>query len=56
MQLHPDALPRFGYMVLGTRLKRLAEQLQAGVAEVFQPGASLAQIVEFIRASIKQPA
>jgi len=29
---------------------------QAGVAEVFQPGASLAQIVEFIRASIKQPA
>lgn len=29
-----DAVASYGHMVLGTRLKRLAEQLQAGVAEV----------------------
>jgi methylmalonyl-CoA mutase C-terminal domain/subunit len=28
---------------------------QQGVAAVFQPGASLEQIVEFIRGSVKQP-
>lgn len=34
-----------------------AERLKAmGVAAVFQPGASLDQIVEFIRASVKQTA
>lgn len=33
-----------------------AQLKQAGVAEVFQPGASLEQIVEFIRASVKQAA
>lgn len=31
-----------------------AQLKQAGVAGVFQPGASLEQIVEFIRASVKQ--
>lgn len=31
-----------------------AQLKQAGVAEVFQPGASLEHIVEFIRASVKQ--
>lgn len=29
---------------------------QQGVAAVFQPGASLEQVVEFIRSSVKQPA
>jgi DNA-binding MarR family transcriptional regulator len=29
-----DLIAELGYLVLGTRLKRLAEQLQAGVAEV----------------------
>jgi methylmalonyl-CoA mutase, C-terminal domain len=29
---------------------------ELGVAEVFQPGASLAKIVDFIRAAVKQPA
>ncbi len=33
-----------------------AQLKQAGVAEVFQPGASLEQIVGFIRASVKQAA
>jgi methylmalonyl-CoA mutase, C-terminal domain len=33
-----------------------AQLKQAGVAEVFQPGASLEQIVEFIRSSVKQVA
>jgi methylmalonyl-CoA mutase C-terminal domain/subunit len=33
-----------------------AELKKAGVAEVFQPGASLAAIVDFIRSSVKQPA
>jgi methylmalonyl-CoA mutase, C-terminal domain len=33
-----------------------AELKKAGVAEVFQPGASLARIVDFIRSSVKQPA
>jgi methylmalonyl-CoA mutase C-terminal domain/subunit len=33
-----------------------AELKALGVAEVFQPGASLSNIVEFIRSSIKQPA
>jgi methylmalonyl-CoA mutase C-terminal domain/subunit len=33
-----------------------AELKALGVAEVFQPGASLDKIVEFIRASVKQPA
>ena len=34
-----------------------AEKLKSGgVAAVFQPGASLDQIVEFIRASVEQPA
>lgn len=34
-----------------------AEKLKAlGVAAVFQPGASLNEIVEFIRTSVKQPA
>jgi methylmalonyl-CoA mutase C-terminal domain/subunit len=32
------------------------ELKKAGVAEVFQPGASLAGIVDFIRSSVKQPA
>ena len=34
MQLPSDAIAGLGYLALGTRLKRLAEQLQAGVAEV----------------------
>jgi methylmalonyl-CoA mutase C-terminal domain/subunit len=33
-----------------------AELKKIGVAEVFQPGASLDGIVEFIRSSVKQPA
>jgi methylmalonyl-CoA mutase C-terminal domain/subunit len=33
-----------------------AELKTLGVAEVFQPGASLDKIVTFIRASVKQPA
>src|SRR6516164_5823501 len=34
-----------------------AEKLKAlGVAAVYQPGASLEEIVEFIRSSVKQPA
>ena len=33
-----------------------AELKALGVAEVFQPGASLDKIVAFIRASVKQPA
>jgi methylmalonyl-CoA mutase C-terminal domain/subunit len=34
-----------------------AEELKRnGVAAVFQPGASLEQIVEFIRSAVKQPA
>ncbi len=33
-----------------------AQLKQQGVAAVFQPGASLEQIVEFIRSSVKQPA
>jgi methylmalonyl-CoA mutase, C-terminal domain len=33
-----------------------AELKRVGVAEVFQPGTSLAEIVEFIRAAVKQPA
>ena len=33
-----------------------AELMALGVAEVFQPGASLDKIVGFIRASVKQPA
>jgi methylmalonyl-CoA mutase C-terminal domain/subunit len=33
-----------------------AELKALGVAEVFQPGASLSNIVEFIRSSVKQPA
>jgi methylmalonyl-CoA mutase, C-terminal domain len=33
-----------------------AELKRLGVAEVFQPGASLTKIVEFIRAAVKQPA
>jgi methylmalonyl-CoA mutase C-terminal domain/subunit len=33
-----------------------AQLKQAGVAEVFQPGASLEKIVEFIRGSVKQAA
>jgi DNA-binding MarR family transcriptional regulator len=32
--MESDVIARLGSMVLGTRLKRLAEQLQAGVAEV----------------------
>ena len=32
--MNNDVIARLGAMVLGTRLKRLAEQLQAGVAEV----------------------
>ena len=32
--MESDVIARLGPMVLGTRLKRLAEQLQAGVAEV----------------------
>lgn len=31
---NPDVVASFGYLALGTRLKRLSEQLQAGVAEV----------------------
>jgi DNA-binding MarR family transcriptional regulator len=34
MQLSDDVIARLGYLVLGTRLKRLAEQLQSGVAEM----------------------
>jgi methylmalonyl-CoA mutase, C-terminal domain len=33
-----------------------AELKKLGVAEVFQPGTSLANIVEFIRAAVNQPA
>ena len=33
-----------------------AELKKLGVAEVFQPGASLEKIVQFIRESVKQPA
>jgi methylmalonyl-CoA mutase, C-terminal domain len=33
-----------------------AELKALGVAEVFQPGASLGNIVEFIRSSVNQPA
>jgi methylmalonyl-CoA mutase, C-terminal domain len=33
-----------------------AELKRLGVAEVFQPGTSLADVVEFIRAAVKQPA
>lgn len=33
-----------------------AELKKLGVAEVFQPGASLKNIVEFIRTAVKQPA
>jgi methylmalonyl-CoA mutase C-terminal domain/subunit len=33
-----------------------AELKKLGVAEVFQPGASLTNIVEFIRTAVKQPA
>jgi DNA-binding MarR family transcriptional regulator len=34
MDIHRDIVADLGYLVLGTRLKRLAEQLQAGVSEV----------------------
>ena len=34
----------------------IAELKKAGVAEVFQPGASMQQIVEFIRDHAKEPA
>jgi DNA-binding MarR family transcriptional regulator len=34
MDMREDAVADLGYLALGTRLKRLAEQLQAGVAEV----------------------
>lgn len=35
MELDQDVISRLGFLVLGTRLKRLAEQLQSGVAEMF---------------------
>ena len=44
-------------VVGGTIPDEDAEKLKSGgVAAVFQPGASLDQIVEFIRASVEQPA
>jgi len=44
-------------IVGGTIPDRDAQKLKAqGVAAVYQPGASLDQIVEFIRESVKQPA
>lgn len=40
MELASDVVARLGYLMLGTRLKRLAEQLQAGVAEVLAESGS----------------
>src|SRR6516225_9036038 len=41
----------------GTIPDEVAEKLKAlGVAAVYQPGASLEEIVEFIRSSVRQPA
>ena len=41
-----DAVARFGYLALGTRLKRLGEQLQAGVAEVVVESGLGVQVAE----------
>lgn len=38
-----DVVADLGYLALGTRLKRLAEQLQAGVAEVLTEGGATIQ-------------
>lgn len=48
-----DVLVIVGGIVPDDDAARLKQQ---GVAAVFQPGASLEQIVEFIRCSVKQPA
>lgn len=48
-----DVLVIVGGIVPDDDAARLKQQ---GVAAVFQPGASLEQIVEFIRSSVKQPA
>jgi methylmalonyl-CoA mutase C-terminal domain/subunit len=48
-----DVLLIVGGTIPDTDAVRLKQQ---GVAAVFQPGASLEQVVEFIRSSVKQPA
>ncbi|MEO8658122.1 MAG: cobalamin B12-binding domain-containing protein [Bryobacteraceae bacterium] len=48
-----DVLLIVGGTIPDTDAVRLKQQ---GVAAVFQPGASLEQVIEFIRSSVKQPA
>ncbi len=50
----PDVLVVVGGIIPDDDANRL--KTQHGVAAVFQPGASLEEIVEFIRSTVKQPA